>query len=68
MTAKNHNGLTIATTRDENSKIQRHPTFGIWPCNLRNNLQTHLKNGLRKIVIWTEKHNAGEALFEDKKN
>ena len=68
MTAKNYNGLTIATTQDKNSRIQSHPTFGIWPCNLRENLQTHIENGLRKIVIWTEKHNAGETLFEGNKN
>ncbi|MGY9035355.1 MAG: molybdenum cofactor guanylyltransferase MobA [Rhodobacterales bacterium] len=65
--AKNHNGLAIATTQDKNNNIQRHPTFGIWPCHLRKNLRTHIVNGLRKIVIWTEKHNAGEALFDDNK-
>lgn len=46
------------------SKVNRHPTFGLWPVALRDDLRTALKEGLRKVVIWTDQHNGREALFE----
>lgn len=44
---------------------QRQPTFGLWPVALRDNLRDALKGGLRKIVLWTDTHNAGTANFSD---
>lgn len=44
-------------------KINRHPTFGLWPVSLRNDLRAALEGGLRKVVLWTDQHGAGEALF-----
>lgn len=52
--------LALAVTR-ENGKIYRQPTFGIWPVHLRDDLRTALKEGLRKVVLWTDRHNAGQA-------
>ncbi|HAW47766.1 MAG TPA: molybdenum cofactor guanylyltransferase MobA [Roseovarius sp.] len=43
----------------------RHPTFGLWPVALRDDLRAALEGGLRKIVLWTDKHGGCEALFED---
>ena len=43
----------------------RHPTFGLWPVTLRDDLRSALKDGLRKVVLWTEKHGGREALFPD---
>ncbi len=44
-------------------KINRHPTFGLWPVSLRDDLRAALERGLRKVVLWTDQHGAGEALF-----
>lgn len=41
----------------------RHPTFGLWPVALREDLRAALNDGLRKVVQWTDKHGAGEAMF-----
>lgn len=43
----------------------RHPTFGLWPTALRNNLRAALKDGLRKVVLWTDQHGAATARFTD---
>ena len=43
--------------------IDRHPTFGLWPVALREDLRRALKGGLRKVVFWTDAHGGREALF-----
>ena len=45
-------------------KISRHPTFGLWPVSLRNNLRDSLNVGIRKVVVWTELHGHIDVLFE----
>jgi molybdopterin-guanine dinucleotide biosynthesis protein A len=47
------------------SGMIRHPTFGLWPVALRDDLRAALKDGLRKVVVWTEKHGGREAVFDD---
>ena len=59
-------GLALAASADENGKVWQHPTFGIWPVDLRDDLRAALDSGLRKIVHWTEKHNAATAEFASK--
>ncbi|SDX15265.1 molybdenum cofactor guanylyltransferase [Ruegeria halocynthiae] len=44
-------------------RVNRHPTFGLWPVALRDDLRTALEGGLRKVVIWTDQHEGREALF-----
>lgn len=44
--------------------LVRHPTFGLWPVALRDDLRAALAGGLRKVVLWTEAHGGREALFE----
>lgn len=51
--------LVLAATPDG-----RHPTFGLWPVTLRDDLRAALNNGLRKVVQWTDAHNGREAMFE----
>lgn len=41
----------------------RHPTFGLWPVALRDDLRAALEGGLRKVVLWTDAHNAASAHF-----
>lgn len=56
-------GLALAATR-EGEKIWRQPTFGLWPVAQRDDLRDALQNGLRKIVMWTDQHDAGLAIFD----
>ena len=43
----------------------RHPTFGLWPTALRDDLRAALQDGLRKVVLWTDKHGGTTAEFPD---
>ncbi|GAA6174327.1 molybdenum cofactor guanylyltransferase MobA [Sulfitobacter pacificus] len=55
--------LVLAATPDEKRGTARHPTFGLWPVALREDLRAALNDGLRKVVLWTEKHEGREAVF-----
>ena len=50
--------LALATTEGG-----RHPTFGLWPVALRDDLRAALAGGLRKVVQWTDAHGGREAAF-----
>ena len=56
--------IALAGTQ-EDGKGTRHPTFGLWPVNLRADLRAALEGGLRKVVLWTDKHGAATAAFDD---
>jgi molybdopterin-guanine dinucleotide biosynthesis protein A len=43
----------------------RHPTFGLWPVALRDDLRGALGRGLRKVVAWTEPSGCARAEFAD---
>ncbi|ASP19189.1 molybdenum cofactor guanylyltransferase [Antarctobacter heliothermus] len=62
--------LVLAATKGDTqtrsksrSGLIRHPTFGLWPVALRNDLRAALQSGLKKVVLWTEQHGGREALF-----
>lgn len=57
-------GLALAGTPDPHRGHVRHPTFGLWPVALRDDLRAALEGGLRKVVLWTDAHAAGLAMFE----
>lgn len=57
--------LALAATPDAKRGSARHPTFGLWPVALRDDLRAALQGGLRKVVLWTEQHDGREALFPD---
>lgn len=59
-------GLALACTYDDKGKLWRQPTFGLWPVSLRDDLRIALRNGLRKVVLWTDQHKAKEVVFETK--
>lgn len=61
--ARGPSGLALAASRDADGKLWRQPTFGIWPVGLRDDLRAALQSGLRKIVMWTDQHQAGMAEF-----
>ncbi|KAJ57173.1 molybdopterin-guanine dinucleotide biosynthesis protein A [Actibacterium mucosum KCTC 23349] len=53
-----------AKTRSKSrSGLIRHPTFGLWPVALREDLRAAVTEGLSKVVLWTERFDGREALF-----
>lgn len=54
--------LVLAATREE-GRLVRHPTFGLWPVALRDDLRAALEGGLRKVVLWTDRHGGRVAEF-----
>jgi len=57
--------LALAATPDAKRGSARHPTFGLWPVALRDDLRTALQGGLRKVVLWTQAHDGCEAMFPE---
>ncbi len=55
--------LALAATPDPKRGRLRHPTFGLWPVALRDDLRQALAKGTRKVVLWTDAHDGREALF-----
>ena len=62
-----HPPLILAATREPATtgrQIRRHPVFGLWPTALRHDLRASLKQGVRKVVIWADRHDAGTVVFD----
>lgn len=57
--------LALAATPDPRRGLARHPTFGLWPVALREDLRAALREGVRKVVQWTDRHGAQLAGFPD---
>lgn len=57
--------IALAATPDAKRGQAHHPTFGLWPVALREDLRAALDGGLRKVVLWTQMHGAATALFPD---
>ncbi|SIT81630.1 molybdenum cofactor guanylyltransferase [Pontibaca methylaminivorans] len=55
--------LVLAATDDPERGFTRHSAFGLWPVALREDLRAALGEGLRKIVLWTERHGGRFAEF-----
>jgi molybdopterin-guanine dinucleotide biosynthesis protein A len=62
--AKGPSGLSIAASVDAIGRIRPHPTCGLWPVSLRDDLKETLQQGKRKVMLWVEGHDAGIARFE----
>ena len=56
--------IALAVTKIEGGKTVRHPTFGLWPVALREDLRSALQDGLRKVVLWTDQHGAETHVFD----
>ena len=57
--------VALAVTPDAKRGSARHPTFGLWPVALRDDLRAALQGGLRKVVLWTQAHDGREAMFPE---
>lgn len=56
--------IMIAASRNSDNELVRHPTFGLWPVDLRENLMKALAGGVRKVVAWADKHGIESVEFE----
>ena len=56
-------GPVIAATPDPARGILRHPTFGLWPVALRDDLRAALAGGTRKVTQWADAQGARAAVF-----
>lgn len=57
-------GLALAADRDSAGEARLHPTFGLWPTALREDLRAALAEGLRRPRQWAARHQAGTAIFD----
>lgn len=53
-----HPSLVVAA-----SKEGTHPVFGLWPVTLAGKLENSLRDGMRKVGMWTREQGAIEVLF-----
>ncbi|MCK8485164.1 molybdenum cofactor guanylyltransferase MobA [Aliiroseovarius sp. S2029] len=56
--------IALAATLDPDRGPMRQPTFGLWDVTLRDDLRAALADGLRKVVQWTDRHGAAQAVFD----
>ncbi len=56
--------ITMAATPDPRRAVARHPTFGLWPVALRDDLRAALDEGVRKVVQWADRHGVVQVAFE----
>jgi molybdopterin-guanine dinucleotide biosynthesis protein A len=63
-TEQNGQPIALAATPDPERGLARHPTFGLWPVALREDLRAALGAGTRKVVAWTDRHGTALAQFE----
>lgn len=60
--------IALAATPDDRpgreGRLARHPTFGLWPVALRADLRAALADGVRKVVLWTDRHGAASVPFD----
>lgn len=55
--------IVIAETPGDGVKFFNHPTFGLWPVALCDDLRDALEQGVRKVMQWVEPHGAVKATF-----
>jgi len=58
--------ISLAATNDPERGLSEHPTFGLWPVDLADNLEESLTVGnMRKIIVWTSRHGCARAVFDE---
>ncbi len=56
--------MALAASPHPTRGMLRQPTFGLWPVALRDDLRVALQSGVRKVVLWTDRHGAALAPFQ----
>lgn len=55
--------IALAATPDPEGGTQPHPTFGLWPVALRDDLRAALAAGRRRVLTWARDNGAAQAIF-----
>lgn len=63
--AQNPDGIAIAAT-GTGTALDWHPTFGLWPVDLRHALRRDVLAGQRKVIAWALQNKAVAVLFDQK--
>ena len=56
-------GLALAATRDD-GMLRDHPTFGLWPVGLRDDLRATLAQGQGRVRSFAARHGAVQAVWD----
>ncbi|MEM9784518.1 MAG: molybdenum cofactor guanylyltransferase MobA [Pseudomonadota bacterium] len=57
--------IAIAATEDPVRGLSEHPTFGLWPVALADDLEAALRADMRKVIVWASRHGIARALVAD---
>lgn len=58
--------IALAATNDPRRGLSEHPTFGLWPVALADDLERALTVGdMRKVIVWGARHGLARAVFDD---
>ncbi len=58
--------IALAASDDPERGLSDHPTFGLWPVALADDLEAALAvENMRKVVVWCERHGAARAVFDE---
>lgn len=57
-------GLALAAGKDPDGTIRQHPTTGLWPVVLREDLRATLASGQRRVRDFAGRHRPGLAIWE----
>lgn len=55
--------IAVAATKEAAGSVSRHPTFGYWSVDMRDDLRSALNDGLRKVATWTDSCGSVTAMF-----
>lgn len=57
-------GIVLAASRAARDQVIAHPTFGLWPTALRDDLRAALASGQRRVRAFAASHGAAIAVWE----
>lgn len=58
-------GIVLAASRTAAGEVTDHPTFGLWPTALRDDLRAALAAGQRRVRGFAQDHGAGRVVWDD---
>lgn len=61
---KNQKPIVLAASIDPDTGLRCHPTFGLWPVALREELRLALSGRARKVLRWAQDQGSSCAAFE----
>ncbi|SMO95714.1 molybdenum cofactor guanylyltransferase MobA [Paracoccus laeviglucosivorans] len=64
--AKGRTGIAIAASPDDTGRLRDHPTCGLWPVALRDELRDALESGQHRIGQFAAAYNPGRAVFDSR--